>query len=114
MKQNNAYSLELYVPKYKDVGNVYECKDSTSLGALAVLGKVSLKLTSIPTAADIYIEGENIGLTDSEKVAPYKEYNKNMRIVLRKNGYSNCIHNIKLNGDDINESVHCDLVKIEK
>lgn len=86
-----------------------------SVSPLRVLGpptRVELAISSSPTGAGIFINGEDVGTTDARRVIPsYRE--ERVHVALKLDGYSNCLHRIDLNGRRVEEEIHCEMVSIE-
>ena len=110
-----VFSLTLGEPMFRNRGDMGECISEPSLMSLRVLGGASLKISSSPKGAEIFIGGDRIGTTDLSKVIPYKRGNRDLRIVFRHPGFANCLRSVRLPGrGDFEATVDCTLLKIKK
>lgn len=109
-RKDDGYVVTMETPVFTDRGNQGECQSESSLLTLRRLGSLRLSIASIPAGSDILVNANKVGTTNSEIVVPYTNGDRqSIQLVLRKNGFVNCLRSVALPaaGGDISAAIEC-------
>ena len=110
--ETGIFLVEMAAPEYRSQGEpTIGCSEQPVRGTRA-MNAITLNLSSVPPGAGVYDEdGERQTTTNRRWRFPYFERQRRLRIVLKLEGFANCLRDVDLvNTDDATEpTVHCEM-----